>query len=520
MVAPFDHRSFRSARSRISALLGAALVLCFCGVAKAQPPPSAGIHNPLATTDCFQQALWNLWFQFFAEGRFKNKDLVDIPKDPLGAEAPIWKEFIHVGEVDRWTLLDDSTLERFADGSVWIKKPFGKWENVCPKRVPNPTTNTQPGPVLPPPPPPPPPPQPPPPPGGGPPCGDSKEKEELLEREERKLSKLNSEKSLLSERSRLLEETVSDLELQVARKEAELYAATEAADAEGKANAAAAIEIGKKVIAEKKAEIDQVEAQIRQYDLWIEQQEAEIERIKTLPACPRPPEESHWKLESQVPLNKEGGILQPPQIAEVFKVPGGPGTQPPPPPPAPPPPAPPPPAPPPPAPPPPAPPPVPPPPAPPPPPQETPPPPPPPASTPTSLPSTPTSVPATPTPTPRPPTPTATATLPPPPPPPSNTCSTLSGNYSPSGNDCGFGALTATVQGSTITLNPLGTNGAQSFMATGSNGATSNSQQLIIFGATGHSCTLTCQSANRFTLDCRRPPTGPAEATCSQTYSK
>src|SRR5690349_24278070 len=93
----------------------------------------AQLHNPLATTDCFEKAAWDKWFQFFAEGRFNKSGAVDIPKSPLEGKAIIWKQFITKNGTETWTLLDDSILERKKDGSVFITPKGGKPRQLCPK---------------------------------------------------------------------------------------------------------------------------------------------------------------------------------------------------------------------------------------------------------------------------------------------------------------------------------------------------------------------------------------------------
>ena len=108
----------------------------------------------------------------------------------------------------------------------------------------------------------------------------------------------------------------------------------------------------------------------------------------------------------------------------------------------------------------------------------------------------------------------------------SNTCTTpaptgcatafSSGNYSCSGA-CGISttALTVTSGSNSMTANPFGANSNAQFSCLGQN-ATSTSNNLIILGQPGHTCTLTGSSPTSFGVQCRNTGGGTCGSSCSR----
>jgi hypothetical protein len=90
-------------------------------------PPSFGtgkVHNPLATTDCLQKRLWELWFKAFAEGKTPKGD-VDIPLVP-------WSRYsVGADGTGTFESPEGSVLEKRPDGSVWEKKKGGAFKQIC-----------------------------------------------------------------------------------------------------------------------------------------------------------------------------------------------------------------------------------------------------------------------------------------------------------------------------------------------------------------------------------------------------
>lgn len=93
---------------------------------KKPPSYSTGkIHNPLATTDCAQKRLWELWFKAFAEGKTP-KDAVDIPLVP-------WSKYTYGKDgTGTFESPEGSIIEQRPDGSVWEKPKGGAFKQICP----------------------------------------------------------------------------------------------------------------------------------------------------------------------------------------------------------------------------------------------------------------------------------------------------------------------------------------------------------------------------------------------------
>ena len=107
---------------------------------------------------------------------------------------------------------------------------------------------------------------------------------------------------------------------------------------------------------------------------------------------------------------------------------------------------------------------------------------------------------------------------PPPPPPPPTGCGTnfSTGNYSCSGQ-CGISStgLNVTAGGASMSANPFGANSNAAFSCSGASAA-SQSNNLIILGQPGHSCTLTGMTLTSFGIMCRNNGGGSCNTSCSR----
>lgn len=78
---------------------------------------------------------------------------------------------------------------------------------------------------------------------------------------------------------------------------------------------------------------------------------------------------------------------------------------------------------------------------------------------------------------------------------------------------CGIGSTQLSQSGSTVTLNPLGVNGATNFTIVGGEQADSVSSNLTILSAPGHDCSISTFSLppGEFFVVCQRPGASCAE---------
>ena len=74
-------------------------------------------------------------------------------------------------------------------------------------------------------------------------------------------------------------------------------------------------------------------------------------------------------------------------------------------------------------------------------------------------------------------------------------------------SNCGIGSTQLSQSGSTVTLSPLGVNGATNFTIVGAEQADSVSGNLTILGAPGHDCSIFTSflPAGQILLQCQRP---------------
>lgn len=91
-----------------------------------------------------------------------------------------------------------------------------------------------------------------------------------------------------------------------------------------------------------------------------------------------------------------------------------------------------------------------------------------------------------------------------------------SGNYSCSGA-CGISStgLTVTSGSNTMTANPFGANSNAGFSCSGASAQTQSSN-LIILGAPGHTCTLNASGLTSFGINCRNSGGGTCASSCSR----
>ncbi len=92
---------------------------------------------------------------------------------------------------------------------------------------------------------------------------------------------------------------------------------------------------------------------------------------------------------------------------------------------------------------------------------------------------------------------------------------TASGSYSGDGK-CGLSEAKYSLNGSTVLLEPFGSNGTTSFAisSTNSSSATSNNTDLTIKGEAGYSCSMVCSPPLTFTVSCFKE----GGATCAEKF--